>query len=241
MAYTCNEIVRQALKKAGVLGVGQNPRAEDMNDAFQDLNDMIGTWARNRWLIWHLVTLEKASTGAQYYTVGPGGDYDISVRPDRLEDAYFRQLVQSQPNQIDYPLEILESREDYNKIALKQLTSFPQLIFYDSDWPMAKVYPWPIPQANLYSVLISVKAVLGAFTNLAQTVNLPPEYMAAIKFNLAARLRPSYQLPEDPSVTALAVSSLNVIRKANTQIARLYMPSDLVRPGIYNPYSDQIR
>lgn len=238
---TVNDLIRQALKKAGVLGVGQNPRAEDINDAFADLNDMVGQWARQRWLIYHLVELSKVSTGAQSYTVGPGGDLDIIQRPDRLEAAFFRQIVQSQPNQIDYPLEILEAREDYNNIALKSLASFPQLIFYDADYPLGKIYPWPIPQANIYSVFITVKAVLNAFTNVASTIILPPEYMAALKWNLAARLRPAYQLPPDPSVTAFAETSLNTLRKANTQIARLTMPSDLVRPGIYNPYSDQIR
>src|ERR1700722_5997638 len=98
MAVTPLDIVTQALKKAGVLGVGQTPLAEDTNDAFYDLNDMIAQWARKRWLMWHLLDVPLVSTGAMSYTVGIGGNFN-TPRPDRLEAAFFRQIVPSQPNQ----------------------------------------------------------------------------------------------------------------------------------------------
>lgn len=234
------DIINLALKQAGVLGVGQTANSEDVNDAFTLLNFMLAQWNRKRWLIWRLVTTAKVSTGAQSYTVGIGQDFDVA-RPDRLESAFFRQIVQSTPNQIDYPLEIIEARETYNQIALKQLVSFPSYIFYDSAYPVGSVYPWPIPQANIYSVHITTKEVLSEFTSLGQAISLPHEYYAAILYNLSARLRPAYQLPADVQLVALAREALAVIRGANTQIPRLLMPTDLMRGGIYNPYSDQIR
>lgn len=239
MSTTPLKIVTAALKKAGILGVGQTPLAEDTNDAYDDLQDMLGQWQRKRWLIYHLVDYEKTGTGALYYTVGPGGDFNITPRPDKIESAFFRQLVQSQPNQVDYPLQIIEAREDYNLIALKQLQSFPQYVFYDAGFPVGKVYPWPLIQSNLYSLHITVKATLAQFTSLAQVIELPLEYFAALKFNLALRLKQAYQMPVDPALVALAKDSLNVIRNANTQIPRLQIPSSLIRPGIYNIYSDQ--
>lgn len=241
MATTPQDIIRAALKKAGVLGVGQSALAEDTNDAFQDMQDMLGQWQRKRWLIWHLVDYAVTGTGQEYYTVGPGGQFNINPRPDRIESAFFRQLVQSQPNQIDYPLEIIEAREDYNMIALKQLQTFPQYLFYDSGFPMGKAYPWPLIQANLYELHLTVKETLAQFTSLSQQISLPLEYFAALKFNLAVRLRQAYQLPPDPALIGLAKDALNVIRNANLQIPRLRVPTDLVRPGIYNVYSDQIR
>ena len=238
---TPNDIIALALKTAGVLGVGQTAEAEDVNDAFTITNFMISQWNRKRWLIYHLVDVSITSTGAQSYTVGPGGDINVSVRPDRLEAAFFRQLVPSQPNMIDYSLEIIEARETYNNVALKTLVSFPSYIFYDAQYPLGTIYPWPIPSATIYAVHLTLKEVLANFTSLAQDIILPAEYFAAILYNLAVRLRPMYQLPPDPSITSLAKDALNVIRNANTQIPRLTMPTDLIRPGIYNPYSDQIR
>lgn len=238
---TPQDIIRSALKKAGILGVGQTALAEDTNDAYQDLQDMLGQWQRKRWLIWHLVDYAAPGTGAINYTVGPGGQFDINPRPDKIESAFFRQTVQSQPNQIDYPLEIISARETYNQIALKRLQTFPQYLFYDSAFPTGLAYPWPLIQADIYELHLTVKETLAQFTSLSQTISLPLEYFSALKFNLAMRLRQAYQRPLDPQLAALAVDSLNVIRNANAQIPRLRIPTDLVRPGIYNVFSDQIR
>lgn len=238
---TPSDIIIQALKKAGILGVGQSAQAEDMTDALQDLNDMMAQWQRKRWLVYHLVDVSIVSTGQRSYTIGPGADINVTTRPDRIESAFFRQIVQSQPNQIDYPLEIIEAREDYNNIALKGLTQFPMYVFYDSAFPLGVVYPWPILQASIYELHLSIKAQLSQFTSLGETIVLPLEYFAALKWNLAIRVAASYKLPVDPALVALAKDSLNVIRNANTQIPRLRMPADLIRPGVYNPYSDQIR
>lgn len=235
------DIITQSLKKAGVLGVGQTAQAEDTNDAFDDLNDMLAQWQRKRWLVYHLVTISKTSTGAQSYTVGPSGDYNVATRPDRLEAAFLRQIVNSSPNQVDYPLQIIEARETYNNIALKSLGSFPIYVFYDSGYPLGRVYPWPVPQSAIYEVHLTIKAQLSQFTSLVETISLPLEYYAAIKWNLAARLMASYKLPPDPAIIGLAKDSLNVIRGANTQIPRLQMPAGLVQPGMYDIYSDQSR
>lgn len=234
------DIIRLVLKDTGVLGIGQSANAEDTNDCFDTLNIMIAEWNSKRWLLFHLVDLAKVSTGAQSYTVGPGGDFN-APRPDRLEDGcFFRQLIQSSsPNQIDYPLSLLESREDYSRIALKQLATIPQFIFYDPAFPLGVVYPWPIPSPNLYEIHILVKSQLTQFVNLADTINLPPQYLGALRYNLAARVRTMYQLPPDPQLIGLAMDSLSVLRNMNAQVPRLKMPGGIQRGAKYNIYSDQ--
>lgn len=237
---TPNDIIVQSLKKAGVLGVGQTALAEDINDAYLDLQDMLGQWQRKRWMIWHLVDYGFQGNSSVNYTVGPGGNFNINPRPDKIESAFFRQTVQSQPNQIDYPLELIVDRETYNRISLKQLQTFPQYLFYDSAFPTGFAYPWPLLQ-NIYELHLTVKETLAQFTSLNQTIVLPLEYFAALKFSLARRLRQAYRLPIDTELNALEKDALNVIKNANAQISRLVIPTDLVRPGIYNVFSDQIR
>lgn len=321
------DIINQAMLEAGVIGVGQTALAEDTNDAFTRLNWMMAQWARKRWLIWQLVTLSKISTGAQSYTVGPGGDFDIAQRPDKLESAFLRQypvagtpapspvtitvgaspfvyiapeagvvvisggtvsaifvsrisgdsswtattspvtvavgdavqVVYSvvpamqltptvdvvtpaalSPTAVDTPLDILESMEDYNRIRLKGLSSFSNRVFYDAGYPLGRIWPYPITTASLYAINITVKQVLQAFTSLGQTIDLPPEYMAALHYNMALRLRVQYNVPPpNPDLLpGLAKDALNVIRNANAQIPRMTMPTSLMRRGIYNPYSD---
>lgn len=238
---TVNDLVTLALVDAGITGIGQSPSAYDAQNALTRLQWMLSQWQSKRWLVYRLQTFSVLSTGAQSYSVGPGGDIDVLKRPDRLEDAFFRQITQSQPNQIDYPLEILESREDYNKIALKSLVSFPNYIFYDSDNPLGRVFPWPVPEANIYEVHISLKQVLQQIESLTDDLAMPDEYYQAVYLSLAEFLRMGYQLPPDSMLASKAKEARDVIRGSNTQIARLGMPSEITRPGIYNPYSDQIR
>ena len=119
---------------------------------------------------------------------------------------------------VDYPLKLLHSHEDYNRIRIKNMGTFPQVIFYDSAYPLGNVYAWPIPASN-YSLSILTKNVLIAFTDLAAPILLPDEYQNAIYYNLIVRLRAAYRLPADPVFIGLAKDALNVIRNANTQIS----------------------
>lgn len=239
---TPRDIIQMALRDAGALGEGIIASSEEVNDAFIQLNWLLSQWQRKRWLIWGLQDFFVVSTGATSYTVGPGGDIPMVARPDRLESAFVRQLTgNSQPSLVDYPLEIIPSMENYSVIALKQLQSFPQYIFYDSAFPLGSIFPWPVPQAGLYSTHIQIKTLLSQFAGIDQDIILPGEYMPAMEFNLAIRIIISHGLPQRPDLVALAKESLNVLRQANEQIANLRMPGELVRNGIYNPYSDQIR
>lgn len=237
-ATTPQQLINLALKKIGVLAAGQTPLADDIADAFAELNLMLAEWNSQRWMVYHLITQSIASTGAQSYTIGPGADISVPLRPNNIESAFFRQNNIT-PLSPDYPLQIVAAREDYNRLRLKSLTAFPQYLFYDSDWPVGTLYPWPLMMGGLYTLFISYKDTLDSIQSTDMQINLPPQYYAAILYNLAARLRPSYQLPMDPTVAALAAASLNVVRGQNAQIRTLRMPGTLTHGGVYNPYTDQ--
>lgn len=235
---TVADLIALALTDAGIVGLGQTASAEDTNNAFKRLNWMVSQWARKRWLVYHLIDVVKTSTGATSYTVGTGGDFN-TTRPDRLESAFARQVLPSVSQQIDYPMEIIQSREDYNLIALKTLGTWPSMVFYDSDYPLGNVYFWPVPASGQFDLHITVKQPLAQFAALTDTINFPPEYEGAIYHNLIVRLRSAYQLPLDPVQVGLAKDSLNVLRESNAQIATLRMPNAVLNRGrFYNVYSD---
>jgi len=237
---TPGSLITFTMRAMGILGVGQSALAEDYTDVFDALNAMLATWNRKRYLIWHLIDIAKLSTGVQSYTVGASGDF-ITPRPDRLESAFFRQFVNSSPNQVDFPLQIIQAREDYNRIALKQLTSsLPTHIFYDSAFPVGVIYPYPIPPAGIGEIHITVKDTLTGFVNYTQQINLPPEFFRALWSNLAldaSALYPGSSVSDQ--TRAIAKDSLATIRGANTQIPRLSMPRTLRRRNAgYNIFSD---
>lgn len=221
------DLISLSLKTAGVIGVGQTPDFSDTNDCFVILNSMIAQWNRNRWLVYNLVDTALVSTGAQSYTVGAGGDFNIP-RIDRLETAYVRLMRGSPGNPFDFPLVLLQSHEDYAAITLKSLTTFPTSIFLDSDFPLGRVFVWPVPASGQFEIHLVTKNVLSQFADLTTTIMLPPEYTDALIWNLSVRIRPLYQLPPEPTITALAKNALGVIRSANAQIPTLSMPSEIL-------------
>lgn len=235
---TPRDIIILALKQAGVLGQGQTPSAEDTNDAFKLLNMMMGQWNRKRWLIYRLQDVAFVSTGAASYTVGLGGNFN-TARADRIQAAFVRLL--NGPTPVDAPLAVITSREDYNRIAIKAQTGFPQAVFYDPTFPLGTLYTWPVALSGIYEIHLTLKIELAQFANLSEDIALPPEYQEALFYNLAGRLRPAYQLPPDPTVSALAKAALNTIRNANGAIPTMQMPRELVGGWGYNVYSDTVR
>lgn len=168
----------------------------------------------------------------------PGG----TVRPAKLESAFVRQLSNPVGNQVDYPLTILESMEDYNNIALKTMSSFPYYAFLDSQWGLANLYAWPVPQASIYGIFVTVMEQLPCqFLTLSTTVNLPFEYYQTVLYNLALALRITFSIPSFPGdgLAAAAKAALATVRGPNTQIARLQMPAEVMRDGLYNIFSDR--
>lgn len=218
------DLIHLCLKTAGVVGVGQTPDFEDTNDVFTLLNSMLGQFTRERFLVYHLIDVSFISTGALSYSVGIGGNFNIP-RTDRLEAAYARLLPVSASQPFDYPLSIIDSREDYSAITLKKLTTFPTSVFYDSGWPLGQAYIWPVPQNEQFELHLIVKETLPEFPTLTTPISLPPEYKDMLIWNLSVRIRPLYQLPPDPTCVALAKNSLAVLRTANAQIAQLKMPA----------------
>jgi len=234
---TPSDILTLVLKQANVVGVGQVASAEDMNDCFNLLNMMLAQLQRRRYFVYQLVTTGYVATGAQSYTVGPGGNFNIP-RPSKIESAFFRQQF-GNPQPVDYPLEILRSTEDYNRISLKSLNAFPRYAFYDMAYPIGNLFIWPLP-SNQYEIFITTMLQLQQFNTINDTIALPAEYKLALLDIMVPRVCRFYGLPVDPSDIARANGSLNVIKEANAAIPQLQMPPALKnnRGSTYNIYGD---
>lgn len=236
-----SDLISLVLQDCGAFGIGQSPTAKQATDALARLNMMLGQWQKKRGLVYTQETKSITSTGATTYTVGPGGDFAFAPRPSRISSGFVRMLSGStQP--VDYPLAQLHSVEDYNKLALKSLSTLPTHFYYDNAYPLARVYFWPVPNAAIYSLHLSaIGSVLSEVPSLATELDLPGEYYAAVYYNLIVRHYPVFRIPPDPVIVALAKESLEVIRKANVQVSVLDMPTALTRGGAYNVFSDRGR
>lgn len=182
----------------------------------------------------------------------PFKSYDFNS--DFNQDFAVNGILASQPPgyAVDYPLALLQSREDWNRIPLKNMNSWPAFIFYDpantsvvppaggSPVPTGFLYVNPVPPAGMFELHILVKDVLATLANLSTVLTTPPEYEEAFEYNLAIRFAAKYQIDAPKEVLGLAMAALATIRSANTQVPLLDLPVGLTSNGSrYNIWSDR--
>lgn len=155
---TARDFINLAMKEAGVLGVGQTLLDEDVNDGLTLLNRMLAQWQKKRWIVPSLHEVVANGNNAKSNLIGPGQYYN-AARPDKIQAAYFIQK-NAGPNTVSFPLIPIWSYEDYSLLALKELNSWPQYIFYDGAFPYGNVYIWPIPTPN-YEIHLIIKSPIG--------------------------------------------------------------------------------
>jgi hypothetical protein len=251
LVETVEQAIFMALRMAGRINDNQSVAnsSKDVYDAFGMLVMMLGQWQRKRWLIWNEVETSVVSTGANFYTIGRGLDFNVA-RPDKIHAAWVTigpgsfgdgGAVLSEvlpfplgasgtprtPNMVDIPLSIIEAKEDWSRITIKDLKSIPSAVFYDSGWPQARVYFYPVAPAGLYEMHLLTKASLPDYDRLDNTLDTPPEYTDAIVSNLACRIVIASGGQISPFLAGQARAALETIRQANSQIPLLGMPAAL--------------
>lgn len=242
---TGRDVIYDALRRAGITGRGITPSNTDTTDALADLNDMLDQWRTQSFMVWDKLSTGFPSDGRiTPYSVGPGGEYNMTPRPNRIYAAFLRQLSSGPGNlPVDTPLKVIDAREQYDRIATKTLVAFSQAVFLDTTMTLGQlyVYPWPGPGSGQYAVYITTKGsmpVIDVNTNMSA---FPPGYVPCMKFNLARRLRQAYGrgMKPDGELNRMANESLDVVMQANIQLPEMVMPAALVPRGSgYNIYSD---
>ena len=205
---------------------------EDSNTGLDMMRMVLAQWAQKRWLVWSEAELSLTATGADFYTIGPGADFDVPVRPSKIHAAWCRLLPQAGSTPVDLPLTIIQAKEDWATIAIKNLKSIPSAVFLDTDWPQGQVRFWPVPAAaQQMQLFLVIKSTLPVYTTLTQQLSLPPEYIEALMWSLCVRMQMAYGLPARPDHAAAMKQATNVVMMANTQIATLQMPGFGGRSG----------
>ncbi len=238
-ALTARDFITLALKESGILGVGQTALSEDINDCFVLLQRMTSQWQWRRWMVPGLTDILKVGNNAISNTIGPGGYWNVTPRPDQILGGYFIQL-NTGITPVSLPLAQVFSYEDYIRITVKNLNTFPSNFFYDGNNDVngrGNVFIWPIPSA-IYEIHLLVKSDLAWPQNINSVFTLPDAYAEAVHYNLTLRICSMYQVDPKPSVGGLAKVALNTIKNTNTQIPELQMPVALKQGkafSLWNP------
>lgn len=189
MASTALDIIKGALKLINVLQVGETPKGEDAQDAFNALNGIISSWNNQRLMLYAVKNVTGTlNAGQNPHTIGDGGDIDID-RPLRIEKAFVR--IAGLTNPVDYMLE-QDDNNRYQEYSVKNTqVSYPTRFYYEPTYPLASFYTYPMCSQNL-ELHLSVWQQLATFESLIAEVNLPINYENALKYQLAIDLAPMY-------------------------------------------------
>jgi hypothetical protein len=197
------DLIRATLRLIGAISSSETPNADESSDALEALNLMLGSWGASRFLSASTGKVTKTMTGASSYTIGIGGDID-TTRPTAIYNAHWTSGGQ------DYPLSFLDY-SDYQDIGIKTIGSIPEYIVLKPDNPLSTIYLFPVP-ANGTLTLDNVRPATDL--TLADDLPYPPEWIRALKFNLAVEIAPEYGFAVSPEIAALAQDSKAIVMRS---------------------------
>ena len=240
---TYRDLIAGSLRLIGVIGDGEVPSPYQADNALFALNEMFDSWNSDGLMIFTTAfkTLPLTAS-AQQWTIGPGADIDVPVRPSELDGAWLRQNA-SAANPIDIPMSVLSPNE-WGDIRSKYVSSaIPRFIFLNGDWPVATIFIWPVPQVNDTELILNFGTPLTSTVTLDDIEAHPPAYRQAIRYNLAVLLAAEFGREAPPAVVAQAYKSKNLIAQNNQNIDRLDFDSAIqgTRQGRYWIGDDQTR
>ncbi len=204
---TLIELITMCIKDIGAYNGTLD--ADEAQDAVNALNVMVDMWNAEGLDVYASTRESKLLTaGTATYTWGTPGGTINTARPVRLLAAYINDTAN------DYPVDII-SEEQYNSIPQKTDTGRPFCLYYNPTYPLGTIYLFYVPDLGSYTLHLDSEKDLATFSTLTAAISLPPEYMAALRWNLGVELCPSYKKPVSPKMEQMAQRSLSIIKRLN--------------------------
>lgn len=241
-------LLKAALRKAGVTGApGRPPAPEQIQEAIDEENRMIGSWnvdelnifTENR-AIYNCIPNQQTNTIGIAPTGTPQADFN-GPRPFAINgadlllsapDASGPSNDQQQINSVRRTIKIW-NRQDWEQRKYQAVYTYPEGLYYDAGFDpvtgFGTIMWWPIPDQN-YWVQLFVWQPIPKFQSGSDIVMLPDGYEDAIVNGLAVRLNQfpwTVKVPMDSSVIVEAQRSLSVIQQMNIRVPRLYADREL--------------
>lgn len=218
------DLISDALVLVGALGVSDG---DDLNEnvgnlALRQLNGMLAGWSVKDLINYSqtTITIPAPTNGNTYVSFGSDGVTvtDSAIRLIQVKEVHIKMGVSVFVPQI-------VTFAEYDRAFTKQTTGIPQICAYDYQFPISKLYMWPIPLGNTTVDVIGVKE-LGYATSFQGTLDLPDWWRDAIVYNLAVRLGPFIGNPPDEQVSISASHSLSGIKQINNKMRTPNLSSD---------------
>lgn len=237
---TATDFITDALAKLGVYAPGEVVTAADLQTGFNCFNDLLDNWSNQSLAAYANVDTGFALAGGKAsYTIGIGGDVNIS-RPLAINSAPGSAYVVDSLSNV-FPVSVIDQQQ-WNSISSRNVSgNYPEVLFYDPQFPLAIVNLWPTPAAG-YTLHFTSRTFFVDAANQTSTISLPPGYAIALKYNLAVELIPYFPEQSEksaPLVVKQALKTLGDLKRTNTTIPVASFDAGIggaAQP--YNIYSD---
>jgi hypothetical protein len=218
---TAYDVVRGALRLIGVVTPIEPPSAEEAADGLSAMNQMLASWAASRYTSASVPQTSFALTsGVASYTIGAGGAIN-ATRPTTIYQAHITQ------GGLDYPLRVVALGE-YEAIPDKSTTgAIPEIMAIRPGYPLSTLHLYPAPGSGC--TLVMDKIAPPSDLALYDTMPYPPEFIRAIRYNLAIELAPEYGVSVAAEIAKTASDALEVVRRVNLQIPAAVLDPLLMR------------
>lgn len=209
---TARDLIRRSLLLIGAISTGETPSADELVDALATLNDMVDSWSTEGLTIFNK-TRETFPIvgGTASYTIGTGGTFNTS-RPQRIEHAAIYDVTNAIP--YESLLELITS-DQWAQLPTKLVSSsLPTKLYNDDAYPLATLSLWPVPAVSKQIIITSWKPMAN-LSNANASVDLPPGYTKALRYNLAIELCAEYGKSASSEVIQGAMEGKENIKRMN--------------------------
>jgi hypothetical protein len=195
---TRNQIIYGALRLVGAYEAGNQPRSIQVVNAAEALDMMLKSWQRDGFL-WLKQTVYITLVAAQSaYTIGPAstdtvttdavGAVPFTQRPSRV----FFPARRTISSGYEVPLVGPISRQEYMSLSNKATPGTPNQVYYDPRINSGALYVWPVPTSVGDQVVLTADRTIEDIGDEEKTLDIPPEDIRTVKWNLALELAPEY-------------------------------------------------
>lgn len=192
---TANAIATAALRKIGVIAIGQPATAEEMDVALKALDRMLKSWQAEGYNLWTKASQTVTLTTALSYTLNP-------VRPLRILSCRFKRTTG-----VELPMTEM-TRDEYDTLPVKTTTGTPTMFHYNRQREAATLLIWPrLATAAGETLEITFEREIDDVV-AGSALDVPGEWYDAVVYGLAARLTDDF-MAQAPQVVARAEQLLS--------------------------------
>lgn len=142
------------------------------------------------------------------------------VRPLRILSGFIRQAQQNN----DTPMRLI-SKDEYNMFGMKSSTGTPVNFYYDAQVNSGNLYLYPCPSLATQLIFIEFQRPIDDFATSTDDFDLPQEWAEALKYNLAYRIAPEYEVTTTKynQIKEQAKETFDMLNNWDQEIASVYL------------------